>query len=656
MSHHLFKFADELSGGAADGMPDSRFNGNELAKGVAEEHEHTDNPVIAKEIAKDHLVEEGPRYYTELEKLDHKLDKQAVTAPTVAISADNILKKDPNYFPSRPLTEKEIKDYERIPGALQHNYVADAAGFRGIMRARKAIQDAIDKKKDKSVTDTVLSHAAQTSGVMLDKIYNSAVRQAENKFYRYGDLVPGLSYEGINALDFMAAMHKATPEMRRAAAERYKRHMRAFQDKLNPDAKPVKDPSLFQIGVAGNMVNVDTDLAGHRFNRKKHPYHYWLNPFTPGPGSHFSDYLYQRSVASLAEADTPEKKMLHLLPFYGAIKGDKKLQDKLRATAHSLNLYPEEAMPEVEKRAAEVVFPYKKPTPHPVFSNFINDSTLTPSQAKDIVRVMESVYPRALKNTRVEMHGAAPKDWSARTWDNKGLTNKDLRNWGHDRDTQFEDKSTDFEDMYLHSPNVVVGRSGNPGILVHELGHAVDFNDFPEDSFVRRRLARYYRDWMPNVVHEHAAWKKGVRGFTEGAAKNKLDPELVLRTLRDVKGTKPIGLGSYWGAGIGSLAGFAGGVAGLFGLNAAGSRRIPIYLPLMTAGLGGLIGNKAGLGIGRAMTDENRLLSEAMREKLINTYAQTYSKINNVPHAQAVEEITQQLNKKKKKPAQEQAA
>jgi len=60
--------ADLLPGGAADNMPDSDFPKKEIALGVADEREHTNNDQIAKEIAKDHL-QEDPAYY-EKEKLN----------------------------------------------------------------------------------------------------------------------------------------------------------------------------------------------------------------------------------------------------------------------------------------------------------------------------------------------------------------------------------------------------------------------------------------------------------------------------------------------------------------------------------------------------------------------------------------------------------
>lgn len=55
-------YVEKLIGGAADGMPDSAFPARELARGMRHELEHTTDPQIAREIAKDHLVE-NQNYY-----------------------------------------------------------------------------------------------------------------------------------------------------------------------------------------------------------------------------------------------------------------------------------------------------------------------------------------------------------------------------------------------------------------------------------------------------------------------------------------------------------------------------------------------------------------------------------------------------------------
>lgn len=56
-------------------VPDEKFDTNELAMGIEVEKEHTDNPSIAKEIAKDHLAE-LPDYYTRLKKMEEEGKKE----------------------------------------------------------------------------------------------------------------------------------------------------------------------------------------------------------------------------------------------------------------------------------------------------------------------------------------------------------------------------------------------------------------------------------------------------------------------------------------------------------------------------------------------------------------------------------------------------
>jgi hypothetical protein len=58
---------DKIPGGLSDGEPDSNFDSEELDKGEEVEQEHTGDKSLAKEIAKDHLKEDG-KYYTKLDK------------------------------------------------------------------------------------------------------------------------------------------------------------------------------------------------------------------------------------------------------------------------------------------------------------------------------------------------------------------------------------------------------------------------------------------------------------------------------------------------------------------------------------------------------------------------------------------------------------
>ena len=64
---------DRLPGGAADFMADERFDPVQLARGIEHELEHTADPALAKEIAKDHLIEH-PDYYTRLERMEREAE------------------------------------------------------------------------------------------------------------------------------------------------------------------------------------------------------------------------------------------------------------------------------------------------------------------------------------------------------------------------------------------------------------------------------------------------------------------------------------------------------------------------------------------------------------------------------------------------------
>jgi hypothetical protein len=69
LDHLKYQKSDVLPGGLADSRPDSDFDPDALARGVQYELEHTDNPDVAREIAKDHLAED-PEYYEKLEFME----------------------------------------------------------------------------------------------------------------------------------------------------------------------------------------------------------------------------------------------------------------------------------------------------------------------------------------------------------------------------------------------------------------------------------------------------------------------------------------------------------------------------------------------------------------------------------------------------------
>ena len=60
---------DKLPGGLGDNAPRSDFDEDQLSKGIKVELEHTNDLLVAEEIAKDHLTE-NPRYYDDLADME----------------------------------------------------------------------------------------------------------------------------------------------------------------------------------------------------------------------------------------------------------------------------------------------------------------------------------------------------------------------------------------------------------------------------------------------------------------------------------------------------------------------------------------------------------------------------------------------------------
>lgn len=73
------KVADRLKGGDGDKLSDDNFDPEELKMGQKEEMEHTNDPEIAKEIAKDHLVNDK-KYYSRYKKVFGESVNSAVTS------------------------------------------------------------------------------------------------------------------------------------------------------------------------------------------------------------------------------------------------------------------------------------------------------------------------------------------------------------------------------------------------------------------------------------------------------------------------------------------------------------------------------------------------------------------------------------------------
>ena len=70
----IVNFKERLKGGRADGKPITKYDLKELVEGIRFEREHTDDSLLALEMAMDHL-ETIPDYYSRL----HRMEKEVMS-------------------------------------------------------------------------------------------------------------------------------------------------------------------------------------------------------------------------------------------------------------------------------------------------------------------------------------------------------------------------------------------------------------------------------------------------------------------------------------------------------------------------------------------------------------------------------------------------
>lgn len=105
---------NNIKGGLADGVNPNQLNQEALAKGVSVELEHTNNPVIAREIATDHIIEDK-NYYSKLEKIEPKPKPINVKIPKHEVVRDkNQLEKDLQSEINKTIDVDEKKNLEKM--------------------------------------------------------------------------------------------------------------------------------------------------------------------------------------------------------------------------------------------------------------------------------------------------------------------------------------------------------------------------------------------------------------------------------------------------------------------------------------------------------------------------------------------------------------
>lgn len=295
-----------------------------------------------------------------------------------------------------------------------------------------------------------------------------------------------------------------------------------------------------------------------------------------------------------------------------------------------------------EKAAIEVIQPFVKHKITHIIPDKSRSSVLSLDEAKTLAEAMDaSARYGALNDTQVHLNGARITGFQNRAVESKRNTNWTKMMAGmSDPFANMPDKSKNVPDAFFPTHDAVWLPSGNPGIMMHELGHAADMNEFPNTPF-RRFVAGTYQNFSPTLWKEHAAWIKGKNRLIEGAAKTKVDPNLVVRTLEDAARVKPVGLGSYWGGGLGAIMGGGLGFA-------AALKGAPPQASALGLVLGASAGAFTGLQLGKMYGNSDRLGSEKAKQGYLDLYANQYAKEHGITLDKAKIELNNFIKAKKK--------
>lgn len=117
---------DVVEGGLAAGMPTSDFPNEQIEKGTEVELEHTPNPAIAQEIAKDHLVEGDDYYEPRLENLEQEMESDKEEGKIEGINEETSKGKQ-NTEEKKENVEKFKEEKEARVGAFKFGYFKKVA-------------------------------------------------------------------------------------------------------------------------------------------------------------------------------------------------------------------------------------------------------------------------------------------------------------------------------------------------------------------------------------------------------------------------------------------------------------------------------------------------------------------------------------------------
>lgn len=178
--------ADRMKGGLAEDVSDDEFDARQLAKGILVELEHTGDFTIAKEIAKDHLMEMDD-YYDKLETMEQEATRKQ--------NKDFYIRMKEITGQSRVSIEYQDKEYKLHPefdDYIETGADIDASNFLPIIYGNKVVGGINAEQEGEAV---VLYFIATVPSMEGKGIAGEAVKLLFNKFptasYITGDSVSG---------------------------------------------------------------------------------------------------------------------------------------------------------------------------------------------------------------------------------------------------------------------------------------------------------------------------------------------------------------------------------------------------------------------------------------------------------------------------------
>lgn len=185
------KIEDRLKGGEADNVSEDKVNKKQLDMGQKVEMEHTDDPEIAREIARDHLAEElkegkekeDHEYYTNLRKM-HK--DSVYDLPGVVRESKKKKRKQKRKQKHEHPTPRDGEHTEGLPSFWRKNLDYGESPYMNIGFIDKITDKPPIKKKKKAMLNELISMADKLdkAGLMdaadrIDALVNGIINEKD---------------------------------------------------------------------------------------------------------------------------------------------------------------------------------------------------------------------------------------------------------------------------------------------------------------------------------------------------------------------------------------------------------------------------------------------------------------------------------------------